>query len=370
MLFVLNADITEETHNFSDGEKSALSNLALAAIEGHHFILTSRSTALTLSKADFLSERERLFFLYLFERYSTLGTIKQCDLSQVDIVLAADVPTLSPDQAYLETFANRSWTEPTVLLCEHQSDCNWLNAALSAFKKQDAAYLGLDSKFEFRLGGGDTTADVLKELMSSTSRWIVCVVDSDISISKPQLGGTADRVLQQASKQTTARVLVEVLECHELENLTPDQLFNEPRFVSGIKHEMLKRIPILTKLGCSSLRLRADFKEGLSLKLLFDYSKTNNICLSNLTSEISESSPLLYALNRECLNATDCASKEDCQCIYFKGMGNRLLENTTKALIDKGNILWEHLPACLSNIINPLCKKLLDLGCAFPPIRS
>jgi len=151
-------------------------------------------------------------------------------------------------------FADSAATQEAVLLTENELDGD---AYLWGAKNYlDSKQIGVGLAIDVQSGGGNTTYNRFSRL-NSGKRFFACIVDSDRDHPSASLGSTARRFNAVTSGFADRRYL-EILPCHEIENIIPVAVVRE---VAGAQ---IKDHCIFDQ-KYSSYRLFIDHKEGLTL---------------------------------------------------------------------------------------------------------
>lgn len=202
----------------------------------------------------------------------------------------------------------------TQLLTENLMDAAFFNYLVQYFKHTH--HIKARSSFHALMGGGGTTADVLRKEIEKEQYFCLAIVDGDRKTPKAEYGDTAKRVMavmnDYAPFHCHLYVMKEVL---EVENLIP---------ISIVKDFFSERGDIATYMLCPSF---FDLKKGLTFDALYDdnvydYWKTrleDDIVLFQQRDEAKTASNS----RKEYMSYVESHRFETSQ---KKGMGNDLLE--------------------------------------------
>lgn len=214
----------------SSAHVMALNVLATTHRHGHHIVSGSLSVLSFLSRLDALTEESRGTYRQARARHHELGTLRRVVTHHVEVYIDSDdakierCPTTAGRICYrvpLGRCAALSWLSPTHLLAEDQDDADIYRSVAQFYLRWKGRELkGLRLSFAPYGGGGSCTPQALTA--HATSAFTICIVDSDKKFPGAALGDTA-RTTQAVGRGLAEQCVthVEVLDCHELENLIP-----------------------------------------------------------------------------------------------------------------------------------------------------
>jgi hypothetical protein len=362
---------------FSSSEIGCFANLALSSLEGQHLVICGRNIGRVLCADARLGERERAFYRRSVDEYTSLGGVIRACSAYIKVVrYGGRLKVTNEDgksffQTPLTAFNSLRSLAATKLLCENLSDCRWLTAATTAFMRQTTLR---KSKLNLELiaGGGDATSETLRELLSFPDGLVICVVDSDKKPTAWKIGETAKKCIDVAASADETRFSFILLPCHELENLTPDELLDDPRTRINLSCKRTAvSIARLSKLGLHEARLHVDIKKGLKLEDIWkswpnpDFSERWRPfveALENGLLDVNEQCQI-------CAASARCCRVRSCACTIFEPLGGGLLPSVEQWWKQAGTELWRGLPSFLMNLLNSVCAQIASFGCA-PPRQS
>lgn len=358
-------------------EVNSLCNLALAGIEGNHLIVCPIPLSKVLASDKRLNEREQIFFKRMASEYPTwarvASQVKTSVLVMVDKVEHVETTAgTTKRHVLLKRFSSLDSIQPTKLVCEDFTDCTLLTAITQVFFRQ-SSLKNVSLKVDPVAGGGCNTWYALKRIQENEKRFAFCVVDTDLKPTSWKLGDTSKKVRNYMESCQSYRLGFHILKCHELENLTPDDLFSGRHKSFQVCCTQTGRN--IAELGDQSLydaRLHLDIKRGLSLKDLLRCANTNSSSHTWM--------PLLSAIDAgrvfsdprwaSCIAGQRCQRASDCDCIIFKPLGDNLLAAVEIAWLRHGKDLWSSLPGYLKMFLEEVCLLIGSWGCAPSPQRS
>nr|DAY78411.1 MAG TPA: hypothetical protein [Caudoviricetes sp.] len=243
----------------------------------------------------------------------------------------------------------------TKLLCEDINDTRFYGL-ISKYYRLSHGFRGIDVKFEFSNGGGANTKSNF-ELIKSSERFCLCLLDSDKSHPKSGVGSTAAKF---NSKTDTATCKHYILESHEIESLIPLGVIEV-----GLSEKLIQNTyayayeqTIAATNYKPIAKLYFDHKEGLTVSGAIDIDAKYN---DTFWQDIFRNAKNLK--RKGCLEKMHC----DCNppCIAIPGFGTGLLDVGTNIIDKMSHIkLSEIIPALLMDEWNKIGLKLTSWGCA------
>jgi hypothetical protein len=202
----------------------ALENMAQSAANGNHIVSGDRSLLEIVSEIDELSDRARSYYRRMAQNLTQLGRII-ASIPRVEVDIGAEDGDIVNGIVSAGVLFDADYCEKAQLLVENLTDFEVLLGL--------ARLLMLDSYCSFAIslraqnGGGSTTHQVLKHIMSGPSGPVLCIVDSDQKYLGGAIGSTAMAVMRAARRLPGVwRMRLIVLPTRELENLIPADLRN------------------------------------------------------------------------------------------------------------------------------------------------
>lgn len=371
MLIQLDDSLHESIGELTQPEWDGLINLAVAAREGHHYLIAPRSLAKALSQQMTLGLRERTLYKTLNDRYSTIaGMANQVkttvrvtrDLVPSRIQRGTAVEITLP----LSYFSSITSIQPAILLCENLDDCALIYEFVRTFA-HDKRLGSIKTSLEMRSGGGSTTADVASAVLDAGKRLLLTIVDSDKESPAGALGQTASstRRIFLDHNLTTAELII--LNGRDLENFLPDE-FYQTEFGQDADHgSSVAFLTALSDANCGLARLHIDIKKGLKLNDILlrtnrpqDYQEVWGIVIDRVAERRLPCSEMCVT----CADADSCVSPEACGCVLTRANNASLLSRGSSTFRRKGRDWWRNLPVCLKVPAHELARTVFDWGCA------
>jgi hypothetical protein len=374
MLISLNDDLVANNGHFSNSEIFCFANLALAAIEGNHLIVCGRSLSRMLAFDARLGGRERAFYARSIEEYTSLGAALHSAIRYINVSnsVVKTKECLGDGRQRinlpLSHFSSSNSLAPTRLVCENLNDCRWLKAATSALMRT-TIFRRSSLSLSYVAGGGDTTSEVLQDILSNSTALTVCVVDSDKKPGSWKLGETAKKVSAVADSAELGRLEFILLDCHELENLTPDELLDDPRSRIHLAcRDTGRRVAKLTEVGLRIPRLHIDMKNGLKLSDVFDSCRDTSFHHDwrDFIEAVKSNRLDLHSNCATCAQSGRCLSAPECECVICRPLGGKLLMSVEEMWNRSGRELWHGLPEMIRQILSEVCHIVLSFGCSTP----
>lgn len=394
MFIKITRDIVEAAIIGDELALNLLRDMDFACHHGKHLFLGDRET-LVLIKERFADTYQAL--AKLFANISTLGAIVNFLRWHVEFALDKDVSFVKEedgkhvivisknDISLFQTF------NECHLLVENLEDVHMYQHVLD-FYKRDKNIVHTFNNYYSVLGGGSTTAIVLKHEMESRHFLILCIVDSDKTYSKAQIKRTAQKVQEiydmcPYKYNACLYVLKDVM---EVENLVPIDIYEEfctPIEGDGSKKEIHSHFQLIKSIKEKDEGYLDffDFKIGLQSSHLVDESPQNtnrNIIESiaaQLNNPVSPNSEK-YKKILEILSAKELAlSPQDQEklvnkCMssetYVPGLGKDILRKVLESCsVSLNNITKEHLSETQYKIYEEIGNMMYCWTCAVEPQR-
>lgn len=373
MLIQLDDSLRESLAELTQPEWDGLINLAVAAREGHHFVIAPRALAETLSRQATLGVRERTLYKALKDRYSTLaGMVNQVNFrvrvtrdSVPDRVVRGSVVEITLPLSF---FSSITAIQPAILLCENLDDCDLIYEFARAFAH--TARLGaIKTSLEKRPGGGSTTANVAHAILRDCKRMLVAVVDSDRESPGGALGSTAaeTRRIFDSCRLATGELII--LKARDLENLLPDEFYRNEFSQDGDHSGSVAFLTALADSNCGSARLHIDVKNGLVLGDILtgpnrpqDFDSVWGVVVNRVAERRIPCSEECVT----CAGAESCRSPDACGCILTRSNSSKLLSRGSVGFRRNGRDWWRALPNWLRAPASELARTVFDWGCAGP----
>lgn len=221
--------------------------------------------------------------------------------------------------AYFNDTAN---IQVSKLLCEDINDAKLYNL-ISKHYRQTNGFNGIDIKFEFLNGGGANIKHNF-DMIKSSDRFCLCLLDSDKKHPKSGVGSTAAK-FNPANDSATCKHYI--MEPHEIESLIPLEVIEQ-----GLKDKIINNKYLFAYEQTSALtaykpitKLYFDHKEGLTIHgaLKIDHKYRDDFWQEAL-------------LNSKNLKRKGCLTNLHCECdppcIAIPGFGTGLLDAGTEII--------------------------------------
>lgn len=254
--------------------RRALSNLLNAHFLGFHKLLIDEAPEnFDYTVFDYLSEFELEALHNVIDGYSEAAQITSIIKLKAIIDFASHGNTFKVNASFTEIYIpypaliNLQNLSPTILIFEDESEENFYKNMIAIADKA----LLFDMKFinyELVPGSGGQSFNIF-DRRRRLKRPVLCVVDSDKKHPSGGRGTTSGAFPSEKEKIEYWSKYI-VLECHEIENLVPLELYKE--IVFDRRSNLC--IDILYKLrdrGNDSYRKYMDFKQGVSCDKANEY---------------------------------------------------------------------------------------------------
>jgi len=243
-----------------------------------------------------------------------------------------------------------------VLLCENLDDCIFLRHIGVIYCKNN----GMTQRLEFsnRLGGGSTTANVLKEITNNADEMCICIVDSDKSYPEAALGNTAKEVQAISPKNLNPNWYYHILDHRELENIIPFEIVNQIYVHDKSKAAAMKDLERIQRHR--DAWKYADIKEGTKL-----IKVKNNTDAYNYWSSVK---PEIVRICANCSTRVLSCSEKYCNNYLNIACGDRLLRDISDPKNYKHSV--RKLAPPLHTVWEELGLLIWSWGVAGLPIRA
>jgi hypothetical protein len=346
MLLVLAPELRDELPRVlaTSELRDALSHLARAHREGKHILSGPAGLLSQLGEARVLPEDVRGTFKQLTLRVLDAASLRKSISHLAVIELREEVLQEAEDgdearrrfRVPLAYFSDSARSQASRLVAEDSSDARVYERVAEAYLRR-LGPKGLSVRFQSYGGGGDSTADALRE--HARHGPTVCVVDADYKWSsdegEPDEGTTAANARKVARKLAGKAVCaVHAVPCREIENLLPRELVLECFVVTdrGDFHQRCVRASELGLLGGGPRVDRVDLKKGLCRK---DYEANppdhpQHRYLARVFAEHRNRAPM--PARGWCGDEPRCSGDEKCECVLFMGLGDGLVARVADKL--------------------------------------
>ncbi|AHF66274.1 hypothetical protein [Pseudomonas cichorii] len=220
MIFIIDAVIDFSTS--FDSKVRALDNILSAHGEGKHVLWAPIEVVEALQDVPQLSSySKRVLFSLKSTVIETRRIERQFDFHVV--VEFDDGARMELGEGRLNVgfnyFLDTRMLQPSILITENLLDASALECGAALHLVGNKLLSAFGVVLDFRPGGGSTTYDLFKDLVSQ-GRFLLCVIDSDLKHPKGPKGSTAKRFRHEKLGLNLAYHL-EILGCHEIENILP-----------------------------------------------------------------------------------------------------------------------------------------------------
>ena len=346
-----------------------LRDMDFACHHGKHMFLGDYET-LVLIKEQFPIRFPSLS--KLFAHLSTIGAIVNTLIWHVEFSLDDKESYVKEEEGQYTIVISRNeishfqaFNECHVLV-ENLEDIQMYQHILDFYKK-DNGISKIRTIYYPILGGGSTTAMVLKQEMETRQSLVLCIVDSDKPFASAQMKETAKKVKEAYDNSkykynTKFYILDKVM---EVENLIPFCIFEKyctPSENDGSKKELYEKLKIIKSVRDYDEKYLDffDFKKGICSSHLVDESleNTNREIIERVSSELQM--PILPNSDRykrllELLSAPELNLGQQAKekiinkwCMetesYISGLGKEILSNVLKSCsenlskVEKGDL--------------------------------
>ncbi|WP_284195195.1 hypothetical protein [Chitinimonas prasina] len=218
MIIILDSSISSLLSAESSHVLEAIENIAIARSEGNHLVTCEPEIASQILATRLSNRAQRVYY-----------TIKNKSIQELAATVKskAYIRVVSPDyfsvnrpneiMVSITFFCSTSTIQPTKLLCEDSLDGKII-AALTKNYLAASKHRNPRLSFRYEHGGGSRITRVFREIECHEACLLLCLVDSDKKYHKDNISAKAKNLIRDRQKNTTH---VEILPCHELENLIP-----------------------------------------------------------------------------------------------------------------------------------------------------
>jgi len=252
-------------------------------------------------------------------------------------------------------FNDTAKIQVTKLLCEDINDSKLYNL-ISKYYKTSNGFRGIDIKFEVCNGGGANTKYNF-DMIKSTQKLCLCLLDSDKKHPSSGLGSTALKFKQSNDSAICKHY---VIEPHEIESLIPMGVIGHglaEKKIESLYNYAFEQASAATNYKPAT-KLYLDHKEGLTI-----------LAAINIDNKYNDSFWSDVLKNAKSLKRKGCLEKLSCECtppcIAIPGFGDGLLEVGASIIEKMSHVkLTEILPPELSVQWEIIGSKLTSWGCS------
>lgn len=374
MLLILEDSLIFSGKTLTEKEEDSFANLALAGREGKHLIIGSLRLLRYLASSNFLGRREKAFFAQSIELYTRnwamFGVVNICAriVKEGDVhreIVGGRTELVIP----LEKFSRIDSVAETTMVAEDLTDCK----ALAVFAKARAKLRGVGAPrvaFDMKPGGGANTGKVFVDGLSGNRIFYICVLDSDRYFPDAPLGETARKAAELFEEYNYPCAELHVLGCRELENLIPDEIYEELSDSSDDRMNTLDLLASLADEGLNTARVFVDIKEGVQLgKILRHWSiKECRETWGAFFDSIEKSKPKCFSEDPfTCLAMKACKNRDSCECRVAIPNRTPILDRAPALIPKHQKTFWKSMPTELRNVFEESADFVFDWGCAGPP---
>lgn len=325
MLLVLSDCIAGIDFHAEDELCHAINHVLTSDSEGKHIVIAGRAVIDCLLNVSGLLNRSAVGVLRrLHSQYAQKRSISSLVKTQV-VIVAEDGDVITGDDRYkvpLRYFIDRSLSDSTVLLCENLTDCNAYRYSAKHYMIRNKIR-GLKISAKDRLGGGSTMGKVLENIRLTKDEMCLCLVDSDKYSPSSAIGDTAKECVKQCDGSWVLKVLL--TNERELENAVPLGCVLESLDGDALG-KALKLEELADGDGCDLLKY-IDLKKGTNLGWVYNNTMPNSDQRKYWQDEIQKISVEMAEKSKECIESDKCNDEENCQCVLFEGLGDKLLSS-------------------------------------------
>lgn len=268
-----------------EGALNLLRDMDFACHHGKHLFMGDQETLVLIQKH---FSRNFPTLAKLFTQIATLGAIANVMNWHVEFGLEEGESVVKEnngkhtiiisknDFSLFQTF------DECHVLVENLEDVQMYQYILDFYKRNNNLVHTYNNFYSI-LGGGSTTAMVLKHEMESRHSLILCIVDSDKTHPRAQIKETAKKVQEEYNSSpfkynTLLYILEDVM---EVENLVPISIYEKyctPQEGDGTKKELYTHFQVIQSIKEQNEQYLDyfDFKIGIRQSHLEDDSRDNN----------------------------------------------------------------------------------------------
>lgn len=250
-------------------------SLALSRRHCENILIAERRVLDALAKWESLSDVSRGIYRKLSNKASEFKLILQTVKRYCRIMGDGDTRISESDdgQAVIYISAGemgkRDLHKLSIILAENTDDI-CLYKIIGKYYTAKFNIGRMNIEFEDRLGGGDTTADILERIIADEKNMCLCMVDSDKKYREDSGGETLKKVEKVAEANKQRKFFWEVisLKVHEIENLIPVSVMEEIQREKGFDNEGIEFVKFLFQKGDQDNfpYFYYDFKNGIPMK--------------------------------------------------------------------------------------------------------
>lgn len=220
MIIIIDASILEDIEKSNDLILNCLENIAIARAEGNHLVSADPVVASEILKLRFSNRAERVFNLIRTRAIQELAECLESEFYVRVIGSRYNSPPRNNERLVdISTFNKISVISPTSLLCEDSLDGKVISELVKHYIFVTEG-ISLRLKYKLEHGGGERIVREFSVKNSSNDSFLVCVIDSDKKFLKDSFRGKAKKLFE-ARNSCSNTSFVEILPCHEVENLIP-----------------------------------------------------------------------------------------------------------------------------------------------------
>ncbi len=252
-----------------------ISNLAKSAINGKHFVFSTKKVLNTLSKIEQLSENDRKTFKKIEGKFSFIGYIMNCVKAYINVCFDLPDNKIEPERTLkdektvfnipLKYLSKVDILSKTCLVSEDLNDCKFYKRLTSiVMRNKELAYFKFD--LDNINGGGENTYENYENTIEE-NKICIAIVDSDKKSINAELGQTAKKLKKAYRKYENNYItFIHELEVREKENLIPiniyDTCYNEN---DDVKCSLNVLMQIYGNDELKSRYYYGDIKDGLKI---------------------------------------------------------------------------------------------------------
>lgn len=370
MLYYITKEIVQAAENGDTKVTDVLEHIAMAHLQGRHFVMSSRELLKRLINVEKYNDRRTAnIYKYILSKYATYGSIVHIIRLKVVFILS-DIPYIEKDEngrykeigcpinaATFDLLINE-----TGLLFENIKEGGFYHFMSEFYKKKQ--FLLTNTRYTILNGGGDTTKNVLQEISESKERFCLSFLDSDKKHPDASIGDTLKGVIKTRKKThcyyTSDYIYTD--KYREVENMIPLDVLQiisreDPNWLKGVKD-----INAIQKNDEDTYYY--DVKNGINQEKYVSLEE------SKQKEYVSRHIMLAREISKEELESMTSSSSSKKTILLF-GAGSHVLENAISFY--KANFLqWVEnatLPTRLEQEWMRMGEEIIVWTCASSPIR-
>lgn len=221
MIFKIDESCLEAIESGDEDAIATLEQLALNRRKQRNYIFAKKNVLEKLMVQKSLSKPVQSVFHSLFNRGSEDKSYLEAVNKYINIVYQKTNEHNDMEiSVELKSVSYMDICDATVLITENQEDALFYEL-VARYYTICRGFKNIEIYFEKKPGGGDTTAKVLEDTVTTGNRLCLCIVDSDKKFPKDS-GGTTKGHIEEFTKYKTQDIWkVIILDVHEVENLIP-----------------------------------------------------------------------------------------------------------------------------------------------------